>query len=139
LVPLDRCFGVRGRMGPDGELEPLALDTLPVLDAEAVAVCLLHADRHPAHERAVAAEIRRRLPRAHVVASHELAPEFREYERASTAAADAYLGPVTSRYLGALGSRCSAEGLPEPLVMRSSGGLASLAEAAAHPAIALVS
>ena len=139
LVPLERCVGVRERIGPDGVLEELDLDSLPGLDAEAVAVCLLFSFRDPTHERAVAEEIRRRLPRAHVVASHELAPEFREYERASTAAADAYLGPVTSRYLGALGSRCSAEGLPEPFVMRSSGGLASLAEAAAHPAIALVS
>src|SRR5437879_4497084 len=134
LVPLDRCFGVRGRMGPDGELEPLALDTVPVLDAEAVAVCLLHADRHPAHERAVAAEIRRRLPDAHVVASHELAPEFREYERASTTAADAYLGPVAGRYLAALAAACVAAGLPEPLVMRSSGGVATPGQAAAHPA-----
>src|SRR5207247_8342206 len=139
LVPLDRCFGVRGRMGPDGELEPLALDTLPVLDAEAVAVCLLHADRHPAHERAVAAEIRRRLPDAHVVASHELAPEFREYERASTTVADAYLGPVVSRYLRALGDAAVASGLPEPLIMRSSGGVSTPAEAAAHPATILVS
>jgi len=139
LVPLDRCFGVRGRFGPDGELEPLALDTLPALDGEAVAVCLLHADRHPAHERAVAAEIRRRLPDAHVVASHEVAPEFREYERASTTAADAYLGPVAGRYLSALADACSAAGLPEPLVMRSSGGVATPRQAAAHPATILVS
>src|SRR5437764_771033 len=47
LVPLEGCFGVAGRMGTDGELEPLALDSLPEIDAEAVAVCLLHADRHP--------------------------------------------------------------------------------------------
>jgi N-methylhydantoinase A len=139
LVPLERCVGVRGRIGPDGVLEELELDSLPELDAEAVAVCLLFSFRDPSHEQAVAGALRRRLPRAHVVASHEVAPEFREYERASTAAADAYLGPVTSRYLGALGGRCAREGLPEPLVMRSSGGLATLEEAAAHPAIALVS
>src|SRR5947208_7304812 len=139
LVPLERCLGVRGRMGPEGELEPLALKTLGMLDAEAVAVCLLHADRHPAHERAVAAEIRRRLPDAHVVASHEVAPEFREYERASTTAADAYLGPVAGRYLSALADACSAAGLPEPLVMRSSGGVATPRQAAAHPATILVS
>ncbi len=41
LVPLDRCFGVRERIGPDGMLEPLDLDSLPEIDAEAVAVCLL--------------------------------------------------------------------------------------------------
>ena len=139
LVPLERCFGVRGRMGPDGELEPLDLESLRQLDADAVAICLLHSYRFPEHERAVAAEVRRRVPNAHVVASHELAPEFREYERASTTAADAYLGPVTSRYLGALAAASAGAGLPEPLVMRSSGGVASVAEAATHPALVLVS
>ena len=126
LVPLERSYGVRGRMGPDGVVEELDLDSLEAFDAEAVAVCLLHAYRHPEHERAVAAEVRRRLPGAHVVASHEVAPEFREYERASTTAADAYLGPVTSRYLRGLAAVAAEAGLPEPLVMRSSGGVASL-------------
>src|ERR687888_1925480 len=107
LVPLERCHGVRGRLGPDGELEPLDLASLPEVDADAVAVCLLHAYRDPSHERAVAEELRRRLPHARVVASHEVAPEFREYERASTTAADAYLGPVVARYLEALGGACT--------------------------------
>jgi N-methylhydantoinase A len=139
LVPLERTFGLRGRMGPDGELEPLDLETLPDIDAEAVAVCLLHAYRDPSHERVVVEELRRRLPGAHVVASHEVAPEFREYERASTTAADSYLGPVVARYLHALADAAAAEGLPEPLVMRSSGGVATPGEAAAHPATILVS
>jgi N-methylhydantoinase A len=139
LVPLERCHGVQGRMGPTGELEPLTLESLPILDAEAVAVCLLHSYRNAAHEQAVAAELRRRLPDAHVVASHEVAPEFREYERASTTVADAYLGPVVSRYLRALADAAELAGLPEPLVMRSSGGVATPAEAAAHPATILVS
>jgi N-methylhydantoinase A len=139
LVPLERCVGIRGRLGPEGELEPLALDSLPELDAEAVAICLLHSYRDPSHERAVAAEVRRRLPHAHVVASHEIAPEFREYERASTTAIDAYLGPVVARYLRSLAEHCEAAGLPVPLVMRSSGGVAELEEAAEHPAVALVS
>src|SRR2546425_10553386 len=99
LVPLDRCAGVRGRMGPAGELVPLVLSTLPEIDAEAIAVCLLFSFRHPEHERAVVAELRRRHPQAHIVASHEVAPEFREYERASTTAVDAYLGPLLSGYL----------------------------------------
>ena len=140
LVPLERSHGVRGRMGPDGEFAALDLSTLPDLgDAEAIAVCLLFSFRDPAHERAVADELRRRHPRAHVVASHESAPEFREYERASTTAADAYLGPLLGRYLRALAGRCAEAGLPEPLVMRSSGGVAPLEEAAAHAARALLS
>jgi N-methylhydantoinase A len=139
LVPLERCVGVEERIGPEGVIRPLELASLPALDAEAVAVCLLFAFRDPAHERLVAEEVRRRLPGAHVVASHEIAPEFREYERASTTAADAYLGPVVARYLGGLAGACAAAGLPEPLVLRSSGGVASLEEAAAHPAGILVS
>jgi N-methylhydantoinase A len=79
------------------------------------------------------------LPHAHVVASHESSPEFREYERASTTATDAYLGPLLGRYLTALGEHAAEAGLPEPLVMASSGGVAALAEAAAHPARALIS
>jgi N-methylhydantoinase A len=140
LVPLERCVGVRERMSVDGELTPLDLPTLPRLgDVEAIAVCLLHAYRHPEHEQAVAAELRRRHPQAHVVASHEAAPEFREYERASTTAVDAYLGPVLGDYLGELESACASAGLPEPLVMRSSGGVVTTMEAAAHAAWALLS
>jgi N-methylhydantoinase A len=139
VVPLERCFGVRERIGPDGVIAPLELDSLPELDAEAVAVCLLFSFRDATHERAVADELRRRMPVVRVVASHEISPEFREYERASTTAIDAYLGPVVAGYLDALGERAEAAGLPEPLVMRSSGGVASLGEAAAHPAIALLS
>jgi N-methylhydantoinase A len=139
LVPLELCFGVRERIGPNGMIAPLELDSLREFDAEAVAVCLLFSFRDPTHEQAVAEELRRRLPGARVVASHEISPEFREYERASTTAIDAYLGPAVAGYLGALGDRVAAAGLPEPLVMRSSGGVASVGEAAAHPAVALLS
>jgi N-methylhydantoinase A len=124
LVPLERCHGA---------------GSLADVDAEAVAVCLLRSYRDPSEERSLTDELKRLLPDAHVVASHEVAPEFREYERASTTAADAFLGPVASRYLGALAGACADAGLPEPLVMRSSGGVATPAEAAAHPATILVS
>jgi N-methylhydantoinase A len=140
LVALERCHGVRGRLGPEGELEPLDLESLPDLgDAEAVAVCLLFSFRDPGHEEAAAAELRRRHPGVHVVASHELAPEFREYERASTTATDAYLAPVAARYLRALAAAAAEAALPEPVVMLSSGGVVSAEEAAAHPARLLVS
>src|SRR3954464_11365834 len=122
LVPLERCHGGRGRIGPEGVVAALELETLPELDedVEAVAVCLLFSFRDASHERAVAEELRRRLPGTRVVASHEVAPEFREYEGASTTAVDAYLGPALSRYLEALGVACTEAGLPAPLVMRSS-------------------
>jgi N-methylhydantoinase A len=122
LVPLERCHGVSGRIGPDGELEPLG--ELPEVDAESIAVCFLFSFRDPSHELAAAAELRRRHPSAHVVASCEVAPEFREYERASTTAAEAYLGPLVARYL---------DGLRElnPLLMTSAGGLVTIDEARA--------
>ena len=139
LVPLERCVGVRERIGLEGIVKPVALETLPEVDAEAIAVCLLFAFRDPSHERAVADELRRRRPNAHVVASHEISPELREYERASTTAVDAYLGPAAARYLRALGTAARDSALPEPFVMRSSGGVATIDEAAAHPALILVS
>src|SRR5437763_4982374 len=72
LVPLERCHGVRGRLGPDGELEPLDLSSLPDLaGVDAIAVCQLFSFRDSSHERALAEELRQRYPGAHVVASHE--------------------------------------------------------------------
>src|SRR6478752_7651958 len=119
LVPLERCHGVRGRLGPEGEHEPLDLGSLSdVREAEAIAVCLVFAFSD---------------------ASHEVAPEFREYERASTTAADAYLAPVVARYLRALVAAAAEAGLSEPVVMLSSGGVLPAEEAAAHPARLLVS
>ena len=134
------------RMGPDGVLRPLDAESvgraamrLRRAGVEAVSVCLLHSYADPAHERAVARSLRRELPGAFVVASHELAAEYREYERAATTTIDAYLGPLTGAYLRALGRRSAKRGLPEPMVMQSSGGLARLGDAAAHPARLLLS
>ena len=139
LVPLERCHGVTERAGPEGVIAELDLATLPAVDADAIAVCLLFSFRHPGHEQAVAEELRRRYPAAHVVASHELAPEFREYERASTTVVDAYLGPLVASSLGALQQAAVGAGLPDPLVMTSSGGLLPLAEAVAHAARVVLS
>jgi N-methylhydantoinase A len=137
---------VAERTGPDGVLRPLDAESvqraarrLARARVQAAAVCLLHAHAHPGHERAVAAALRAALPGVHVVASHELAPEFREFERASTTVADAYLGPVTGRYLELLATAARARGLPDPDVMQSSGGVCRIAEAAAHPARLLLS
>jgi N-methylhydantoinase A len=134
------------RMGPDGiidRLDPRSVDAaarrLRRERVEAAAVCLLHAYADAAHEQAVADGLREALPDVHVVASHEVADEFREFERASTAIADAYLGPVAGRYLRRLAATAEAEGLPPPTVMQSNGGVCDLDEAAAHPARLLLS
>jgi N-methylhydantoinase A len=124
------------RVGPDGILTPLDDDEperlaglLRELGVESVAVCLLFSYLDPTHERRVAEHLRERLPEIHVSASHEVLPRFREYERCSTTTIDAYLSPLLGRYLGRLGEATAAAGLPSPLVMQSSGGVAPAAEA----------
>ena len=140
------CVEVDERMGPAGVLRALdeesvhrAARRLARERAEAVAVCLLFAFLDPAHEARVAEILRAALPDAFVVASHEVAAEVREFERATTATVDAALGPPTGRYLGRLRAATAAAGLPEPHVMLSSGGVATLEQAAAHPAAMLLS
>ncbi len=136
LVEAGLRFEARERVGPEGEIEPLAegeASRLAALvresGAEAVAVCLLFSYLDPSHERAIAEHLRSELPGVHVSASHEVLPRFREYERSSTTAIDAYLSPLLGRYLGRLNEAADGAGLPRPLVMQSSGGVASAEEA----------
>ncbi|HZS01717.1 MAG TPA: hydantoinase/oxoprolinase family protein [Chloroflexota bacterium] len=143
LVPRHRRLEVPERMAPDGGVvQPLdrdgaraAIRELGALGVEAVAVCLLHAYANPAHELALGDLLAEELPGAYVVLSHRVLREFREYERTSTAAINAYLGPVVSRYLGRLREQLAARGFGGELwVMQSSGGRMSAAEAEALPA-----
>jgi N-methylhydantoinase A/oxoprolinase/acetone carboxylase beta subunit len=124
------------RVGSDGVVEPLAGDeadrlaeAVAACGAESVAVCLLFSFRDPSHESRVAETLRRAMPDLHVSASHEVLPAFREYERCSTTVIDAYLSPLLGRYLTRLAEACRERALPEPLVMRSSGGTATTEEA----------
>jgi N-methylhydantoinase A len=137
LVAAELRFEAGERMGPAGAVEPLAdeeakrlAEAVEESGAESVAICLLFSYLDPEHERRIAAELRDRLPGVHVSASHEVLPRFREYERCSTTVIDAYLSPLLGRYLGRLGEAAADAGLPQPLVMRSSGGVAPAAEAA---------
>ncbi len=139
IVAPEARVGARERTGPDGVIEALtdeALDeigaALDELDPEAVAVCLLHAYRHPEHEQRIGAALRERFPDVHVSLSHDVAGVFREYERTATTTVDASLSPLLAAYLGRLRERTADEGLPTPSVMQSSGGVASLEQAAAH-------
>src|SRR2546427_6821998 len=137
LVPDELRFAARERTGPEGVTEPLAdteLDRVATFarasDVESVAVCLLFSYLDPAHERAIAERLRAELPGLHVSVSHEVLPQFREYERCSTTVIDAYLSPLLGRYLERLASAAAEWELPEPLVMKSSGGVAPAGEAA---------
>jgi N-methylhydantoinase A len=137
LIEPELRFEAAERIGPRGVIEPLG-DEEPgrlaelVRDSgvEAVAICLLFSYLDPAHEQRIAEHLRSELPGLHVSASHEVLPRFREYERCSTTAIDAYLSPLLGRYLGRLEEAASSAGLPSPLVMQSSGGVASAEQAA---------
>ncbi|MBA2348283.1 MAG: hydantoinase/oxoprolinase family protein, partial [Solirubrobacterales bacterium] len=145
LVPPERRIPVPERIAADGEVlralaDPAAVaELIAALGVDAVAVCLLHADRHPEHERALGEAIRTRLPEVHVSLSHEVVGTFREYERAATTEIDAALSPLLAAYLARLASAAAERGLPAPEVMQSSGGLTALPTAAAHAAFTVLS
>ncbi len=132
LVPRDRAVVVRERMGPTGEvLLPLEDDSVREAAAilrreevESVAVCLLHAYVNPAHEQRVGAILAEELPGVPISISAEVAPEFREYLRASTTVINAVIRPVVERYLERIESRLTDAGVEAKLlVMQSSGGI----------------
>ena len=147
LVPPDRRFPAPERMGPDGVLRELGHDAARALaedvaacEPEAVAVCLLHAYRHPEHEERVRDALVERLGEdVHVSLSHETVGTFREYERAATTEVDAALSPLLAAYLRRLVERTEEEGLPTPAIMQSSGGLADIGVAADHAAFTVLS
>jgi N-methylhydantoinase A len=137
LVPRGASVPVAERMAPEGVVRPLmpaaiaaAVDAVRALAPDAVAVSLLHAYAHDAHERALADALAAALPDVDVVRSSEVHPEIREYERTSTTAAEAYARPRVRRYLERLGERLAAGGFPAPGVMTSGGGVRAAAEAA---------
>ena len=135
LVPRHLRYEVAGRVAADGtELSPIEPGGPPPIDsaAEVVAVCLLHADIEPAHERAVAAALR---ARGHDVScSHEVSPEMREVERTVTTVINASLRPRCRSYLRSIDRFGD-----DVLVMTSAGGLVPAVEAAELPAALLLS
>jgi N-methylhydantoinase A len=146
LVPPELRFAAPERMTPDGPLRALAPGAARDVAArvaaaapEAVAVVLLHAYRHPEHERALGAALADALPGVHVSLSHEVVGTFREYERAATTEIDAALAPLLRGYLLGLARRAAEAGLPAPAIMQSNGGLIDLAAAAEHAAWTVLS
>jgi N-methylhydantoinase A len=138
LVPRDRVFEITERMRYDGTaITPLDDDAVRAVarelraqGVEAVAVMLLHSYANVAHERRVVEILREELPDAFIAASHDVSREQREYERTSTVAANAYVGPRVSRYLDRLQDRLSSDGFAGSLlIMQSSGGLCDVGTA----------
>ncbi len=148
LIPRDRRAEVVERIGPEGEvLTPLdegslrtAIADLAAQKVEAVAICFLHSYRTPDHEARAAALVRELLPEAHLTVSAELLPEFREFERMSTVAVNAFVGPSMGRYLARLRGRVEEIGIPvAPYTIHSNGGLMSLDAVQAAPVRTCVS
>jgi N-methylhydantoinase A len=142
LVPRDRAVGVRERLGPTGEvLLPLDDDSVREAAAllrregvESVAVCLLHSYVNPEHEQRVGAILAEELPGVPISLSAEVAPEFREYLRASTTVINAVIRPVVERYLERIEKRLADAGVQAKLlVMQSSGGVFGSDAAARKP------
>jgi N-methylhydantoinase A len=137
LVPSELRFGIEERTAGDGEIliSPSAAELNRVISRigakqpESVAISLLFSFANPKNESAVAEAAKALVVPLSV--SHQILPEFREYERTSTVVINAYLQPVMKRYLENLAAR--ATGSPRIFVMQSSGGITSLAAAAREP------
>ena len=148
LAPRDLRAEVVERIGPDGAvLTPIdmdglnaAVDGLVAAGVESVAIVFLHCYANAAHEDAALDAIRKRHPTLYVSASHDVSPEIREYERASTTAANAYVKPLADRYLESLIGQARELGIDAPFfMMLSNGGLTHVDEARARPVLLLES
>jgi N-methylhydantoinase A len=148
LVPRHLRLGVRERIRPDGRIEvPLdrgsleqAIAVLVSEGVESVAICTLHAWRDGRHERAMAEAVRAAMPGAYVCLSSEVLPQIKEYDRVCTTVVNAYVGPALQRYLTRLEGRLREAGYAGPvLIIQSHGGVATIADAVALSAGAVLS
>ncbi|MCY4071448.1 MAG: hydantoinase/oxoprolinase family protein [Chloroflexi bacterium] len=142
LVERRLRFDVPERVLADGRiLQELDSDALGDIcaqleaeDIEALAICFLHAYTNPAHELAALEQVKARLTGAPISVSHQVAPGMREYPRTSTTVANAYVQPITERYLARLDEGLRRSGIAAPLnIMLSSGGTTTVDAARAFP------
>ena len=142
LVPRSQRLVVSERIGADGRiLKPLNEDEVRALiphllekEIQSVAVGFLHSYRNNSHEQRVREIICAEAPELDVTLSSEVSPEMREFERISTACANAYVQPLMSRHLGSLASQLRTQGLDCPLfLMLSGGGITTLETAIRFP------
>ena len=148
LVERARVLEVDERMTATGEVHlPLNEDHVVtacgrLLDegVEAIAICFLHSYANPDHECRAADIVQRALPNIPVSISSDILPEYREFERFSTTALNAYVGPKVSQYLGRLSDDLAKNGISAPLrIMGSNGGTWSAAAMSAEPVNAMLS
>ena len=146
LVPRNMRFEISERMGADGatitppdaaQVEELAAN-LRAEGVESIAIFFMNSYANPEHENIVAAQLRKLAPEIYVTTSTELTREWYEYERVSTVAANAYVGPQVSTYVKRLEGDLVAQGFTGSLfMMGSNGGLLSVERTCRQP-IALV-
>ena len=142
LVPRPWRREAQERLGPDGSIE-IALDVEAALaevadlveqGVESLAICFLHSYANAAHERAIGAAVAERFQNLSISLSSDIAPEIREYLRASTTVANAYVRPLAEIYLERLEQALRDEGIPGGLfLMLSNGGLTHVSEAKRAP------
>jgi N-methylhydantoinase A len=146
LIPRELRFEVKERIGAKGEIvTPLDRDALEALvqklaglGIEAVAIFFMNSYANPAHEEEAAQALRALMPQAYVTCSTELTREWYEYERTSTVAANAYVGPQVTSYVRRLETDLQHKGFAGSLfMMGSNGGLLSVERSCAQP-VALV-
>jgi N-methylhydantoinase A len=142
LIERHLTFGIPERIDAQGEVvEPLdeeavraALRTLAGEGVEAIAICFLFSFRNNKHEVRAAEIAREMLPDCFISYSSAIYPQYREYERASTAAVNSYLGPNVSRYVDRLSREARRMGVQAPLqLMQSNGGIIAAAQASTFP------
>ncbi|HUT73004.1 MAG TPA: hydantoinase/oxoprolinase family protein [Desulfatiglandales bacterium] len=142
LVPRRLRLEVDERIRSDGSvLKPLdpnqateVVRNLIEMGVDSIAVCLLNSFENPAHELMIKDIIQEEAPEISVSISYEVLPQIREYERVSTTVTNAYVKPLTGRYLSKLSQRLKAIGSDGKLfIMLSSGGITSVETAAEFP------
>ncbi len=148
LIPRHLRFEVTERVTAEGEvLQPLderelrrVAEKIRRAGVQAVAICFIHAHRHPAHEEEAGRIIEDELPGVVVSLSSHVIREQQEYERTAATAVNAYVRPIMSEYLAAIREGLDEVGVSAPLtIMQSAGGVMSAADAAQRPVYVLES
>ena len=142
LVPRSLRKEVSERITADGrvivQLKPEevseVLDELRQLGIESLAVCLIHSYENPVHEMQIKEIVNKEAPGLSLSISYEVLPQIREYERSCTTATNAYVKPITAKYLAKLSARLESLGFKGKLfIMLSSGGITSVETAREYP------
>ena len=139
LVPRELRLGVKERMDAQGQVVvPLGgmeqvIEKLRGAGIESVAIAFLHSYANHAHEQQVRRALEEALPGVFVTPSSDVCPEFREFERTSTAVVNAYIGPAVGSYIRGIAEKASAMGVQDLMIVKSNGGLTSPDNAAQYP------